>query len=64
MRADVSITIREALARNAVFTVSEYLVFWAGILCRQRVHPPEQIFDLAGQNMSPSLCSEAFPAFL
>ena len=40
------------LAWNAVFAVAEDFVFWARVQDWKRVHPPQQIVNLAGERFT------------
>src|SRR6202163_2031629 len=61
--ADVSMTIRGALARNAVFAVAENFVFGTRVLVRQRIHSPEQILNLAAHDVAFAVPLQPLPAF-
>src|ERR1700746_1806863 len=55
---------RRVLARKTIFVVAEDFRLWPRVVYWKRIHPPEQIFNLAGQNVASSLPFQPLPSLL
>src|SRR5258708_31858684 len=55
---------RRVLARKTIFVVAEDFALWPRVVDWKRIHPPEQVFNLAGQDVASSLPLQPFQSLL